>query len=45
MTLPTDLPVPAFPDRAAREEWLDAGHATAPGPYVRLAEQGSASPR
>ena len=44
MTLPTDLPVLAFPDQAALEEWLDAEHATAPGLYVRLAKKGSGVP-
>ena len=44
MTLPTDLPVRAFPDQAALEEWLDAEHATAPGLYVRLARKGSGVP-
>jgi uncharacterized protein YdeI (YjbR/CyaY-like superfamily) len=44
VTLPTDLPVRAFPDQAALEEWLDAEHATAPGLYVRLARKGSGVP-
>ena len=44
MTVPTDLPVLAFPDQAALEEWLEAGHATAPGLYVRLAKKGSGVP-
>ena len=44
MTLPTDLPVRAFADQAALEEWLDAEHATAPGLYVRLARKGSGVP-
>ena len=44
MTLPTDLPVLAFADQAALEEWLDAEHATAPGLYVRLAKKGSGVP-
>ena len=44
MTLPTDLPVLAFPDQAALEEWLEAEHATAPGLYVRLAKKGSGVP-
>ncbi|MGR6966492.1 YdeI/OmpD-associated family protein [Geodermatophilus sp. URMC 61] len=44
MTLPTDLPVLAFPDQAALEEWLEAEHATAPGLYVRLARKGSGVP-
>ena len=44
MTMPTDLPVLAFPDQAALEEWLDAEHATAPGLYVRLAKKGSGVP-
>jgi uncharacterized protein YdeI (YjbR/CyaY-like superfamily) len=44
VTLPTDLPVLAFPDQAALEEWLEAEHATAPGLYVRLAKKGSGVP-
>ena len=41
MTLPTDLPVLAFPDPSALEAWLEAEGATAPGLYVRLAKKGS----
>ncbi|WP_091944203.1 YdeI/OmpD-associated family protein [Trujillonella endophytica] len=41
MTLPTDLPVLAFPDQAALEAWLEVEGATAPGLYVRLAKKGS----
>lgn len=41
MTLPTDLPVQAFPDQAALEAWLEAEGDTAPGLYVRLAKKGS----
>lgn len=41
MTLPTDLPVLAFPDQAALEAWLEAEGGTAPGVYVRLAKKGS----
>jgi uncharacterized protein YdeI (YjbR/CyaY-like superfamily) len=41
MTLPTDLPVLAFPDQAALESWLEAEGGTAPGVYVRLAKKGS----
>ncbi len=44
MTVPTDLPVLAFPDQAALEEWLEAEHATAPGLYVRLAKKASGVP-
>jgi uncharacterized protein YdeI (YjbR/CyaY-like superfamily) len=44
VTLPTDLPVLAFPDQAALEEWLEAEHETAPGLYVRLAKKGSGVP-
>jgi uncharacterized protein YdeI (YjbR/CyaY-like superfamily) len=44
VTLPTDLPVRAFPDQAALEEWLDAEHATAPGLYVKLAKKGAGVP-
>ncbi|MGY1685237.1 YdeI family protein [Geodermatophilus sp. SYSU D00867] len=44
MTLPTDLPVRAFPDQAAFEAWLEAEHATAPGCYVKLAKKGAGVP-
>jgi uncharacterized protein YdeI (YjbR/CyaY-like superfamily) len=44
VTLPTDLPVLAFPDQAAFEEWLEAEHATAPGCYVKLARKGAGVP-
>ena len=44
MTLPTDLPVLAFPDQAALEAWLDEEHATAPGLYVKIAKKGSGVP-
>jgi uncharacterized protein YdeI (YjbR/CyaY-like superfamily) len=44
VTTPSDLPVLAFPDKAALEEWLEAEHATAPGLYVRLAKKGSGVP-
>ncbi|WP_369256489.1 YdeI/OmpD-associated family protein [Geodermatophilus amargosae] len=44
MTLPTDLPVLAFPDQAAFEEWLEGEHATAPGCYVKLARKGAGVP-
>jgi uncharacterized protein YdeI (YjbR/CyaY-like superfamily) len=44
VTVPTDLPVLAFADQAALEEWLDTEHATAPGLYVRLAKKGSGVP-
>ncbi|MGY1737390.1 YdeI/OmpD-associated family protein [Geodermatophilus sp. SYSU D00684] len=44
MTLPTDLPVLAFPDQAAFEAWLEAEHATAPGIYVKLAKKGAGVP-
>ena len=44
MTLPTDLPVLAFPDQAALEEWLEAKHATAPGLYVKIAKKASGVP-
>jgi uncharacterized protein YdeI (YjbR/CyaY-like superfamily) len=44
VTLPTDLPVLAFPDRAALEAWLEAEHATAPGLYVKLAKKGAGVP-
>ncbi|SFO33640.1 Uncharacterized conserved protein YdeI, YjbR/CyaY-like superfamily, DUF1801 family [Geodermatophilus obscurus] len=44
MTLPTDLPVLAFPDQAAFEGWLEAEHATAPGCYVKLAKKGAGVP-
>jgi uncharacterized protein YdeI (YjbR/CyaY-like superfamily) len=44
VTLPTDLPVLAFPDQAAFEAWLEAEHATAPGVYVKLAKKGAGVP-
>ena len=44
MTLPTDLPVLAFPDQAAFEAWLEAEHASAPGCYVKLAKKGAGVP-
>ena len=44
MTVPTDLPVLAFPDQAAFEAWLEAEHATAPGLYVQLAKKGAGVP-
>ena len=44
MTLPTDLPVMAFPDQGALEEWLEAEHATAPGLYVKIAKKGAGVP-
>jgi uncharacterized protein YdeI (YjbR/CyaY-like superfamily) len=44
VTVPTDLPVLAFPDQAALEAWLEAEHATAPGCYVRLAKKGAGVP-
>ncbi len=44
MTLPTDLPVLAFPDQAAFEGWLEAEHLTAPGLYVKLAKKSAGVP-
>jgi uncharacterized protein YdeI (YjbR/CyaY-like superfamily) len=44
VTLPTDLPVLAFPDQAAFEEWLEAEHLTAPGCYVKLAKKSAGVP-
>jgi uncharacterized protein YdeI (YjbR/CyaY-like superfamily) len=43
VTLPTDLPVLAFPDQAAFEAWLEE-HPTAPGVYVQLAKKGAGVP-
>jgi uncharacterized protein YdeI (YjbR/CyaY-like superfamily) len=43
MTLPTDLPVLAFPDQASFEAWLD-DHADDPGVYVKLAKKGAGVP-
>jgi uncharacterized protein YdeI (YjbR/CyaY-like superfamily) len=43
VTLPTDLPVLAFADRAAFEKWL-AENETAPGLYVKLAKKGAGVP-
>jgi uncharacterized protein YdeI (YjbR/CyaY-like superfamily) len=44
VTLPTDLPVMAFPDQAAFEAWLEAEGATSPGVYVKLAKKGAGVP-
>jgi uncharacterized protein YdeI (YjbR/CyaY-like superfamily) len=44
VTLPTDLPVLAFPDQAALEAWLEEEHATAPGLYVKIAKKGTGLP-
>jgi uncharacterized protein YdeI (YjbR/CyaY-like superfamily) len=44
VTLPTDLPVLAFADQAALEEWLEAEGATADGVYVKLAKKGAGVP-
>jgi uncharacterized protein YdeI (YjbR/CyaY-like superfamily) len=44
VTLPTDLPVLAFPDQASLEAWLEAEHASAPGLYVKLAKKGADVP-
>ncbi|MCU1670521.1 MAG: uncharacterized protein JWP40_3448 [Blastococcus sp.] len=44
MTLPTDLPVLAFPDQAAFEEWLEAEHEQCPGVYVKVAKKGAREP-
>jgi uncharacterized protein YdeI (YjbR/CyaY-like superfamily) len=43
VTLPTDLPVLAFPDQAALEAWLEENEA-APGLYVKLAKKGAGVP-
>jgi uncharacterized protein YdeI (YjbR/CyaY-like superfamily) len=44
VTLPTDLPVLAFADQAALEQWLESEHAAAPGVYVKLAKKGAGVP-
>jgi uncharacterized protein YdeI (YjbR/CyaY-like superfamily) len=44
VTLPTDLPVLAFPDQAALEAWLETEGATAPGLYVKIAKKGTGVP-
>jgi uncharacterized protein YdeI (YjbR/CyaY-like superfamily) len=44
VTLPSDLPVLAFPDQAALEAWLEDEHATAPGLYVKIAKKNSGVP-
>ena len=44
MTLPTDLPVLAFPDQAGLESWLEAEHETAQGLYVKIAKKGAGVP-
>ena len=44
MTLPTDLPVMAFPDQEAFEAWLEVEHARSPGIYVKVAKKGTGVP-
>jgi len=44
VTMPTDLPVLAFPDQAALEAWLETEGATADGVYVKLAKKGAGVP-
>ncbi|MCV2490138.1 YdeI/OmpD-associated family protein [Geodermatophilus sp. YIM 151500] len=44
MTVPDDLPLLDFADRAALEAWLEAEHAAAPGAWVRLAKKGTGIP-
>ena len=44
MSLPTDLPVLAFPNQTALEAWLEGEHLTAPGLYVKIAKKGSGVP-
>jgi uncharacterized protein YdeI (YjbR/CyaY-like superfamily) len=44
VTLPTDLPVLAFPDQSALEAWLEAEHLTAPGLYVKIAKKATGVP-
>jgi uncharacterized protein YdeI (YjbR/CyaY-like superfamily) len=44
VTLPTDLPVLAFPDQAALEAWLEEHSGTEPGLYVKIAKKGSGVP-
>lgn len=44
MTMPTDLPVLAFPDQGALEAWLGEHAATAPGLYVKIAKKASGVP-
>lgn len=44
MTLPDDLPVLEFPDRAALEAWLECEHERAPGAYLKIAKKGAAVP-
>jgi len=41
---PTDLPVLAFPDQAAFEQWLEAEHERSPGVYVKVAKKGAPEP-
>jgi uncharacterized protein YdeI (YjbR/CyaY-like superfamily) len=43
VTLPSDLPVLAFPDQASFEAWLD-DHVGDPGVYVKLAKKGAGVP-
>jgi uncharacterized protein YdeI (YjbR/CyaY-like superfamily) len=44
VTLPDDLPVLEFADRAALEEWLEREHERAPGAYLKIAKKGAAVP-
>lgn len=44
MTLPTDLPVLAFPDQEAFEKWLEAEHEQCLGVYVKVAKKGAQEP-
>ena len=44
MSEPTDLPVLAFPDQAAFEQWLEAEHERSPGVYVKVAKKGAPEP-
>jgi uncharacterized protein YdeI (YjbR/CyaY-like superfamily) len=44
VTLPTDLPVLAFPDQEAFEKWLEAEHEQCLGVYVKVAKKGAQEP-
>ena len=44
MSVPDDLPVFTFADRAAFERWLEEQPPTAPGAYVKIAKKGAGVP-
>jgi uncharacterized protein YdeI (YjbR/CyaY-like superfamily) len=44
VTVPSDLPVLAFPSQAAFEDWLEEHHATSAGIYVKIAKKAAREP-